>query len=45
MTIVLSSIETKYMAMTEAVVIAIWIKGLVGGLSLQQDDIVVFCDS
>ena len=45
MTIVLSAIETKYMAMTEAVVIAIWLKGLVGDLSLQQDDTIGFCDS
>ena len=44
-TIVLSTTETKYMASMEAVKVAIWLKGLVGDLGLQQDDTVVFCDS
>lgn len=29
----------------KAVVIAIWLKGLVGDLSLQQNDTIGFCDS
>ena len=33
------------MAATEAVKEAIWLKGLVGDLGLQQDDSVVFCDN
>ena len=33
------------MAATEAVKVAIWLKGLVGDLGLQQDDDVVFFDS
>ena len=43
-TIVLSTIETKYMAAIEAMKVAIWLKGLVGDLGLQQDDVVVFFD-
>ena len=34
-TIVLSTTETKYMATTEAMKVAIWLKGLVGDLGLQ----------
>ena len=33
------------MAAIEAVKVAIWLKGLVGDLGLQQDDSVVFCDN
>ena len=43
-TIVLSTIEKKYMAATAAMKVAIWLKGLVGDLGLQQDDVVVFFD-
>ena len=33
------------MAATEVVKEAIWLKGLVGDLGLQQDDSIVFCDN
>ena len=33
------------MAAREAVKEAIWLKGLVGDLGLQQDDSIVFCDN
>ena len=44
-TIVLSTIETEYVAATEVVKVAIWLKDLVGDLGLQQDDTAIFCDS
>lgn len=44
-TIVLSTIETEYMAATKVVKVAILLKGLVGDLGLQQGGTVVFCDS
>ena len=44
-TVALSTPEAKYMAAREAVKEAIWLKGLVGDLGLQQDDSIVFCDN
>ncbi|KAG2703381.1 hypothetical protein I3760_06G134300 [Carya illinoinensis] len=44
-TVALSTTEAKYMAATEAVKEAIWLKGLISDLRLQQDATSVFCDS
>ncbi|KAH9733924.1 retrovirus-related pol polyprotein from transposon TNT 1-94-like protein [Citrus sinensis] len=44
-TIVLSTTEAKYMAATEAVKEAIWLKGLLGDLGVIQENIAVFCDN
>jgi hypothetical protein len=44
-TVALSTTEAEYMAAAEAVKEAIWLRGLVSDLGLQQDDTVVFCDS
>ena len=43
--VALYTTEAKYMAATEVVKEAIWLKGLVGDLGLQRDDSVVFCDN
>ena len=44
-TVALSTSEAEYMAMTEAVKEANWLRGLVGELSLDSEHKVVFCDS
>jgi hypothetical protein len=44
-TVALSTTKAEYMAAAEAVKEAIWLRGLVSDLGLQQDDTVVFCDS
>ena len=44
-TIALSTTEAEYMAATEAVKEAIWLRGLVGSLGLKQEITVVHCDS
>ena len=44
-TVALSTAEAEYMIATKAVKKAIWLKGLVGDLGLQQGDTLVFCDS
>jgi hypothetical protein len=44
-TVALSTTEVEYMATTEAVKEAIWLRGSVSDLGLQQDETVVFCDS
>jgi hypothetical protein len=44
-TITLPTMEAEYMAAVETVKEAIWLKGLVSDLDLQQDETVVFCDS
>ncbi|KAH9705989.1 hypothetical protein KPL70_012076 [Citrus sinensis] len=44
-TIALSTTEAEYMAATEAVKEAIWLKGLLGDLRVIQENIVVFCDN
>ena len=44
-TFVLSTTKTEYMAATEVVKVAIWLKGLVGDLGLQHNGIIVFCDN
>ena len=44
-TVALSTTEAEYMIATKAVKKAIWLKGLVGDLGLQQGDTLVFCDS
>uniref|UniRef100_A0A2N9EXI7 CCHC-type domain-containing protein n=1 Tax=Fagus sylvatica TaxID=28930 RepID=A0A2N9EXI7_FAGSY len=44
-TVALSTTEAEYMAATKSVKKAIWLKGFVGDLGLQQGDTLVFCDS
>jgi hypothetical protein len=44
-TVTLSTMEAKYMVAVEIVKEAIWLKGLISDLDLQQDETVVFCDS
>jgi hypothetical protein len=44
-TVALSTTEAEYMAAAEAVKEAIWLRGLVSDLGLQQDETIVFCDS
>jgi len=44
-TVALSTIEAEYMAAAETVKEAMWLRGLVNDLGLQQDKTVVFCDS
>ncbi|KAK3025748.1 hypothetical protein RJ639_040440 [Escallonia herrerae] len=41
----LSTTEAEYIATTEAVKEAIWLKGLVGDLGLKQESSTVYCDS
>ena len=42
---VLSTTEAEYIAATEGMKEAIWLRGLVSELGLQQDVLVIFCDS
>ncbi|KAH9669389.1 Integrase catalytic domain-containing protein [Citrus sinensis] len=44
-TIALSTTEAEYMAATEAVKEAIWLKGLLGDLGVIHENIAVFCDN
>ena len=44
-TVALSTTEAEYMAVTEAVKEAIWLRGLLGELSLRQGLTTVHCDS
>ena len=44
-TVVLSTTEAKYMAITEAVKEAIWLQGLLDDLGVGQKQVTVFCDS
>jgi hypothetical protein len=41
----LSTTEAEYMALTEASKEAIWLNGLASGLGIQQESVVVKCDS
>jgi len=41
----LSTTEAKYIAATEGMKEVIWLRGLVSELGLQQDVLVIFCDS
>ncbi|KAK3001961.1 hypothetical protein RJ639_020920 [Escallonia herrerae] len=43
--VMLSTTEAEYIAATEAVKEAIWLKGLVGDLGLKQESSTVYCDS
>ncbi|KAK3007357.1 hypothetical protein RJ639_017832 [Escallonia herrerae] len=43
--VALSTTEAAYIAATEAVKEAIWLKGLVGDLGLKQESSIVYCDS
>uniref|UniRef100_A0A803P4C9 Retrovirus-related Pol polyprotein from transposon TNT 1-94 n=1 Tax=Cannabis sativa TaxID=3483 RepID=A0A803P4C9_CANSA len=43
--VALSSTETAYMAATEAVKEAIWLKGLTKDLGFNSDDVTVYCDN
>ena len=43
--VALLTTEVEYMIATEAVKKVVWLKGLVGDLDLQQELIVVYCDS
>jgi len=44
-TVAVSTIEAEYMAVTEAVKEAIWLRGMVGDLGISQDSVEVHCDS
>ncbi|GKV16510.1 hypothetical protein SLEP1_g27143 [Rubroshorea leprosula] len=44
-TVALSTTEAEYMAITEAVKEALWLKGLVSDLGVEQNEMMVFCDS
>jgi len=41
----LSTTEAEYIVATEGMKEAIWLRGLVSELGLQQDVLVIFCDS
>lgn len=43
--VALSTTQAEFIALTEAFKEAMWIKGLVGELGIQQDSVTVFCDS
>ncbi|GKU92526.1 hypothetical protein SLEP1_g6239 [Rubroshorea leprosula] len=43
--VALSTIEAEYIAITEAVKEALWLKGLVSDLGVEQNEMMVFCDS
>ena len=43
--VALSTMEAEYMAITEAIKEALWLKGLFGELSLHQGVITIYCDS
>ncbi|KAK3030466.1 hypothetical protein RJ639_039151 [Escallonia herrerae] len=43
--VALSTIEAEYIAATEAVKEAIWLKGLVGDLGLKQESTTIYCDT
>ncbi|KAL3514409.1 hypothetical protein ACH5RR_027126 [Cinchona calisaya] len=43
--VALSTTEAEYMAITEAIKEALWLKGLFGELNLLQDVITIHCDS
>jgi len=43
--VALSTTEAEYMALTEAVKEAIWLKGLCSELGFKQDNVMVHCDS
>ena len=44
-TVALSTMEAKYIAITEAVKEAIWLQGLLDDLGVGQKQVTVFCDS
>ncbi|KAL8123706.1 hypothetical protein AgCh_011628 [Apium graveolens] len=44
-TVILSTTEAVYMALTEAAKEGIWLKGLVSDLGMHHDQAVVYCDS
>jgi len=44
-TVALPTTEVEYMVAAEAMKEAIWLRGLVSDMGLQQDETVVFCDS
>ncbi|XP_070016936.1 secreted RxLR effector protein 161-like [Nicotiana sylvestris] len=44
-TVVLSTTEAEYMAITEVVKEAIWLQGLLKELGVEQKSIIIFCDS
>ncbi|GLT72015.1 hypothetical protein SLA2020_439880 [Shorea laevis] len=44
-TVALSTTETEYMAAVESMKEAIWLRGLVSDLGLQQNETIIFCDS
>ena len=43
--VALSTTEAEYIALTEAIKEALWLKGLLGELGFQQDSVEVLCDS
>ncbi|GKV37057.1 hypothetical protein SLEP1_g45126 [Rubroshorea leprosula] len=44
-TVALSTTEVEYMAITEAIKEALWLKGLVSDLGVEKNEMMVFCDS
>ncbi|GKV31442.1 hypothetical protein SLEP1_g40128 [Rubroshorea leprosula] len=44
-TVALSTTEAEYMAITEVVKEALWLKGLVSDLEVEQNEMMMFCDS
>ncbi|GKV08223.1 hypothetical protein SLEP1_g19888 [Rubroshorea leprosula] len=44
-TIALSTTKAEYMAITEAIKEALWLKGLVSDLGVEQNEMMVFCDN
>ena len=43
--VALSTIEAKYMAMIEAMMEAIWLKGITEELAMYRGKVVVYCDN
>ena len=43
--VVLSTIEAEYMALTEGVKEAIWLKGMQQEFGVKQNKVAVFCDN
>ena len=43
--VTLSTTEAEFMAITEAVKEALWMRGVLAELGLKQEKITVFCDS
>ena len=44
-TVALSTTKVEYMVVAEAIKEALWLKGLVSNMGLQQDSTIMFCDN